>query len=791
MTVSSKFNLLSELGSNNLMCSSNIIKFLIPLILIANLLTGCESSGGGSDTDDALNAASSSAGVSISQTVVQGRAVKGIITRGLVNAYAVENNNIDTSTTPIATSVTNQSGYFNLNLDAAPSTWVYIQITGFSSDPDNITQLLCDAESCGTFSAQDADENLAGQGLGDPIQYNDMFTVDGNFTLGTIIQISELETLSNLSITPLTHMLVAQLTSQNLEINAENIQRANDDIVTTFALSQGTNVRQLEAINLVDAVEVENASDDELLAALISSGFHNVLASNDDTLIDIAAVMQLIYLQEGNLGSGAAEEQSNQIQLAALFEAAESNASLAGVRNDIVETLTGLKEDALDNVASYLLTLTDTQGGAIILLSSLNIPCESGCEFEEGSTVTLAALPDSGYQFSSWEGDNCNQESFTETDTPLCSVVMDQSHQVQANFSELSGPSETYTLTQYVTLEGSTAVGSVSFPDQSFCDEICVKEFNASESVDISANTGSLATISWRLDGETVCANQTVCNITMDQNHVLITVFSTANESDQETIELNITINGTGEVSEQNLDINCTSSCTKEIPVGATVALEANPLAQGYQFSGWSGLCNSSGTCIQTLDSDSEITALFSEIADKILDIEIIGSGTVSSVSTNLSCSETCAEYLDIDAEITLTAIPATNFEFLGWTGNCISNPSPDQCTVKMSNHKQVQATFSQTYQSVTVTWQAPSLREDSSTLLLSEIKQYRIYYGEASGNYYSVPIDVTAVDGSVPLEFEVDSLEIGKTYYFAMKTIDTSERESDIFSDEVELTIN
>jgi len=773
------------------MYSSNIIKPLIPLILIAVLLAGCESSGGGSDTDDALNAASSSAGVSITQSVVQGRAVKGIITNGLVNVYIIENNNIDTSTTPLATSVTDQSGYFNLNLDASSSTWIYIQVTGFSGDPDNVTKLLCDAESCGTFSAQDADENLAGQGLGDAIQYNDLFTVDGNFTLGTIIQISELDTLSNLSITPLTHMLVAQLISQNLEINAENIQRANDDIVTTFALSQGTDVRQLEAINLIDSVEVDNASDDELLAALISSGFHNVLASDDDNLIDIAAVMQLIYFQGGDLGSGAAEEESNQIQLAALFEAAESNAALAGVSDDIVDTLTELKEDALDNVASHVLTLTNTQGGSIILLSSLNIPCESGCEFEQGSTITLAALPDSGYQFTSWEGDSCHQESFTETDIPLCSVVMDQSLQIQANFASLSGSAETYTLTQYVTLEGSTTVGSVSFPDQTSCDDICSKEFNVSESVNISASTDPLATISWRLDGEAVCANQTVCSITMDQNHVLITIFSTADESDQETIELNITINGTGEVSEQNLGINCTSSCTREIPAGTTVALEANSLAQGYQFSGWSGLCNSSGTCIQTLNGDSDITALFSEIADKLLDIEIIGSGTVSSVSANLSCSETCAEYLDIGSEITLTAVPATNFEFLGWTGSCESNPSPDQCTVEMSNHQQVQATFSQAYQSVTLTWQAPELREDSSTLLLSEIKQYRIYYGEASGNYYSVPIDVLSVDGSVPLEFNVDSLEIGKTYYFAMKTVDTSERESAIFSDEVELTIN
>jgi len=83
-----------------------------------------------------------------------------------------------------------------------------------------------------------------------------------------------------------------------------------------------------------------------------------------------------------------------------------------------------------------------------------------------------------------------------------------------------------------------------------------------------------------------------------------------------------------------------------------------------------------------------------------------------------------------------------------------------------------------------TVSWVAPSEREDNSGLSLSEIAGYRIYYGVESGNYQS-HLDVS--DGSA-VQAQISEIPSG-TYYVALTTVDVDGRES-MYSSEVVITI-
>ena len=78
------------------------------------------------------------------------------------------------------------------------------------------------------------------------------------------------------------------------------------------------------------------------------------------------------------------------------------------------------------------------------------------------------------------------------------------------------------------------------------------------------------------------------------------------------------------------------------------------------------------------------------------------------------------------------------------------------------------------------LSWVAPSVREDNTALSLSEIAGYRIYYGVESGNYKNI-IDIG--DGSAT-QAQISGVPSG-IYYAVMTTIDADGRES-LISEEV-----
>lgn len=84
---------------------------------------------------------------------------------------------------------------------------------------------------------------------------------------------------------------------------------------------------------------------------------------------------------------------------------------------------------------------------------------------------------------------------------------------------------------------------------------------------------------------------------------------------------------------------------------------------------------------------------------------------------------------------------------------------------------------------SFAISWDVPQIREDGTPLAITDIREYRIYYGMEEGEYN----DIQSVTNSTLLDTVISGLAPG-TYYVVVTAIDNEGRESS-FSEPVEIT--
>lgn len=82
------------------------------------------------------------------------------------------------------------------------------------------------------------------------------------------------------------------------------------------------------------------------------------------------------------------------------------------------------------------------------------------------------------------------------------------------------------------------------------------------------------------------------------------------------------------------------------------------------------------------------------------------------------------------------------------------------------------------------LSWLAPSEREDSTALSLSEIVGYRIYYGVESGIYQ----DSIVINDPTATQAQLSGIPSG-AYFVVMTTVDTAGRESSWSAPELEVS--
>ena len=150
---------------------------------------------------------------------------------------------------------------------------------------------------------------------------------------------------------------------------------------------------------------------------------------------------------------------------------------------------------------------------------------------------------------------------------------------------------------------------------------------------------------------------------------------------------------GSGSVTSSPAGIDCGATCSASFAQGTSVTLTATADA-GSTFTGWSGACTGTGTCVLTMDTDHSVTATF-DVASITHQVSVSkagsGSGSVTSSPSGIDCGATCSASFAQGTSVTLTATADAGSTFTGWSGACTGTGT---CTVTMDQERAVTATF-------------------------------------------------------------------------------------------------
>lgn len=157
-----------------------------------------------------------------------------------------------------------------------------------------------------------------------------------------------------------------------------------------------------------------------------------------------------------------------------------------------------------------------------------------------------------------------------------------------------------------VTIRGLTV--SVNSPDGVVtsapagisCGATCSANFDPGATVTLTAtpNPGA-AFVGWG----GACGGTGPCTVAMAEDRSVTATFGFA-------LSASVEGPGTGSVSSSPAGIDCGAICQAAFPTGATVTL--TPAADpGSEFSGWSGDCTGSGSCVATMTAARAVTATF------------------------------------------------------------------------------------------------------------------------------------------------------------------------------------
>ena len=179
----------------------------------------------------------------------------------------------------------------------------------------------------------------------------------------------------------------------------------------------------------------------------------------------------------------------------------------------------------------------------------------------------------------------------------------------------------------------------------------------------------------------------TDCQVTLDADDVVTATFQLKTFA----LDVNTTGSGSGSVTSSPAGIDCGSTCMQDYEIDTPITLTAVPDANS-EFVGWGGACSGSqNTCNVTLTDALSVTAEFA-LKEFALNVQTDGHGNVVSSPAGIDCGSTCMHDYAIDTQITLTAAPDADSEFVGWGGAC--SGSQNTCNVTLTDALSVTAEF-------------------------------------------------------------------------------------------------
>ena len=317
----------------------------------------------------------------------------------------------------------------------------------------------------------------------------------------------------------------------------------------------------------------------------------------------------------------------------------------------------------------YSLSLDATNGGIEVDTTPQSLPWSG--DYISGTEVTLEAMPDSTYEFTSWSGDLSGSENPT-------TVTVDSDMSITANFSKIyytlsiqgSGSGSVYVDGIEKSLPWSGGVASGTTVELTAVSDPCYSFSNWTGDLTGASNPKSL----------TMTGPKSV----------------TANFS-QLSYDLDISGLGAGSVSVDGIVRSLPWSGTFDC--GDTVTLEAVP-DSCWQFGNWSGDLTGSDSPAQiVIDGEKNVTANFGQI-EYTLSIDGIGSGSIVVAGTphSLPWSDTFV----CGSAVTVEAVPNSCYQFDSWSGDLSGDVTPR--VVTMSAAKSITANFSTIQYSLNLT---------------------------------------------------------------------------------------
>jgi len=269
--------------------------------------------------------------------------------------------------------------------------------------------------------------------------------------------------------------------------------------------------------------------------------------------------------------------------------------------------------------------------------------------YNHGDTVTLEAVPNTGYSFTNWTGDLSGS-------TNPATLAMESDKSVTAGFAP-----RTYSLTAAAT--GGSVARS---PDRA--------SYNHGERVTVEAvpNTG-YGFSNWTGD---LSGSANPATLVMEANKAVTAGFTRKSYS--------LTVTAT--------DGSVTKSPDRaSYDHGDTVTVEAVPSA-GHSFTNWSGdLSGSTNPARLLMEADKSVAAGFALEGHSLTITAVGGSVTRSPAQAGYNRGET----------VTLEAVPNTGYSFTNWSGDLsgVTNPA----TLTIDADKSVTAGFSLTAEAADV----------------------------------------------------------------------------------------
>jgi hypothetical protein len=244
--------------------------------------------------------------------------------------------------------------------------------------------------------------------------------------------------------------------------------------------------------------------------------------------------------------------------------------------------------------------------------------------------------------------------------------------------------------------KAGTGAGTVSSaPGGIDCGVDCTEVYDVGTVVTLTASPGSNTNFSgWSGGG---CSGTGTCVVTLDSAKDVIATFALKKFS------LNIVkaADGAGTVTSVPAGIDCGADCTESYDIGVTVTLTA-AASTGSTFTGWSGPCSGTSTCVVSMTEATTVTATFvRQQFPLIVGKTGNGTGTVTSAPAGIDCGSDCVETYTFGTTVTLTATAGTNSEFQGWTGGGCSGTGT--CVVTIAAATNVSAKFALQQYSFTV----------------------------------------------------------------------------------------